>query len=576
MTVGNSIVARNTAGTSGPDAFGAVVSRGNNLVGKTDGGSGWVGSDLTGTIASPLDPLLATLGNYGGPTQTMPLLPGSPAIDAGSNALIPAGVTTDQRGLPRIVNTVVDIGAFESGGFTIAVTSGGGQTAGVLTAFPAPLVATVTANNPIEPVAGGQVTFDPAHERCMAILTGSPATIGAAGTASYTATANGIPGGYAVTATARGITTPASFGLTNVPLILALDPSASGALSLSGNASINTTGIVYVDSSSSSALWASANAKVTAGAIDVVGGVRKQGNAKLSPAPVTGAPVLAAASLPSPSTAGMTNYGAFSLGGNSSATIQPGIYGSISVSGNARLTMAGGIYIIEGGGFSVASNARVAGSGVMIVNGGSNYPGTGGTYGSIAQGGNSTLNLSPATSGPYAGIVFFQPSDNTNALTVSGIAPGITGTIYAPGAALSESGNATLNASLIVKTLTISGNGIANGPSRAGPVPASAAAWSSTSGVATAPTSPIGTVARFDPTTPKAIPVKLRIRVTDALGNNVGSSSLPVVSMPVGSSAALVPQSEPGGPLKDDRSPFDPADGSSRFNLKTKAYKRGS
>ena len=88
----------------------------------------------------------------------MALLPGSPAIDAGNNALIPAGVTTDQRGLPRIVNGRVDIGAFESSGFTIAVTSGSGQTAGALRN---PLVVTVTANNPIEPVAGGLVTFTP-------------------------------------------------------------------------------------------------------------------------------------------------------------------------------------------------------------------------------------------------------------------------------------------------------------------------------------------------------------------------------------------------------------------------------
>ena len=40
-------------------------------------------------------------------------LPGSPAIDAGSNALIPSGVTTDQRGYARIVNGTVDIGAYE-------------------------------------------------------------------------------------------------------------------------------------------------------------------------------------------------------------------------------------------------------------------------------------------------------------------------------------------------------------------------------------------------------------------------------------------------------------------------------
>ena len=159
VTLGNTIVAGNTATTSGPDVFGTFTSQGHNLIGKTDGSSGWVSSDLTGTIAQPLNPLLAPLGNYGGPTQTMALLPGSPAIDAGNNALIPVGVTTDQRGLSRIVDRVVDIGAFESSGFTITVTSGSGQSAGVLTAFPAPLSVTVTAKNPSEPVAGGLVTF---------------------------------------------------------------------------------------------------------------------------------------------------------------------------------------------------------------------------------------------------------------------------------------------------------------------------------------------------------------------------------------------------------------------------------
>ena len=47
-------------------------------------------------------------------------------------------------------------------------------------------------------------------------------------------------------------------------------------------------------------------------------------------------------------------------------------------------------------------------------------------------------------------------------MTVSGNASGMTGTIYAPAAQLTESGNASLNAALIVDTLTISGNGVAN------------------------------------------------------------------------------------------------------------------
>ena len=76
-------------------------------------------SNLIGTTADPLNPMLGALANNGGPTQTMALLPGSPAIDAGSNALaVDANgnpLTTDQRGagFPRIVGGTVDIGAYE-------------------------------------------------------------------------------------------------------------------------------------------------------------------------------------------------------------------------------------------------------------------------------------------------------------------------------------------------------------------------------------------------------------------------------------------------------------------------------
>jgi hypothetical protein len=52
------------------------------------------------------------LRDNGGPTPTMALLPGSPAIDAGDNTGAPKW---DQRGegFDRIVNGVIDIGAFE-------------------------------------------------------------------------------------------------------------------------------------------------------------------------------------------------------------------------------------------------------------------------------------------------------------------------------------------------------------------------------------------------------------------------------------------------------------------------------
>ena len=115
-TLANTIVAGNSAsfvGSGNTDVSGSFVSEGNNLIGETDGGSGWVSSDRTGTVASPLNAELAALGNYGGPTQTMPELYGSPAIAAGNVNLVPAGITTDQRGQPRFYNGAVDIGAYQ-------------------------------------------------------------------------------------------------------------------------------------------------------------------------------------------------------------------------------------------------------------------------------------------------------------------------------------------------------------------------------------------------------------------------------------------------------------------------------
>jgi fibronectin-binding autotransporter adhesin len=106
-TVRSTIVADNTAAT-GPDASGTFTSGGHNLIGQTDGSSGWVASDLTGTTASPLDPLFGDFGNFGGSTNTLQLLSGSPAIGHGD----PAGPATDQRGVFRST-TAPSIGAYE-------------------------------------------------------------------------------------------------------------------------------------------------------------------------------------------------------------------------------------------------------------------------------------------------------------------------------------------------------------------------------------------------------------------------------------------------------------------------------
>jgi hypothetical protein len=118
-SVKNTLIALNTA-SAGPDVSNVFISMGHNLIGKADGSSGFsngVNGDQVGSIASPLNPKLGPLQNNGGPTETLALLSGSPAIDAGDDSVLgsPLFLTTDQRGpgFPRKSGAHVDIGAFE-------------------------------------------------------------------------------------------------------------------------------------------------------------------------------------------------------------------------------------------------------------------------------------------------------------------------------------------------------------------------------------------------------------------------------------------------------------------------------
>ncbi|HYX17033.1 MAG TPA: DUF4347 domain-containing protein [Nostoc sp.] len=119
VKISNTIIASNfdksTSGDIHPDVDGRLIDSGNNLIGNNTGSTTFTTSTLVGTSASPIDPKLGRLQNNGGTTFTQALLANSPAIDAGKNSLVPAGVITDQRGagFNRIFNGVVDIGAYE-------------------------------------------------------------------------------------------------------------------------------------------------------------------------------------------------------------------------------------------------------------------------------------------------------------------------------------------------------------------------------------------------------------------------------------------------------------------------------
>jgi len=121
-TLHNTIVAGNLHASGNEDDIGVLegtvdLDSSHNLVGDEHSSGGL--DPAKGNLVVQ-DPLLAPLGDYGGPTQTHALLPGSPAIDAGSDdRATEAGLTQDQRGLQRFLDgngdgtATVDIGAFE-------------------------------------------------------------------------------------------------------------------------------------------------------------------------------------------------------------------------------------------------------------------------------------------------------------------------------------------------------------------------------------------------------------------------------------------------------------------------------
>lgn len=128
----NTLIANNVSVvTANEDVFdstsgASINSLGGNLIENPTGAAGsfLVGNpNAAGDIVGEF-PLLNRLADNGGPTATIALQPGSPAIDAGLNTT----AATDQRGITRALDDFntpnngslgIDIGAFEFGGFFV-------------------------------------------------------------------------------------------------------------------------------------------------------------------------------------------------------------------------------------------------------------------------------------------------------------------------------------------------------------------------------------------------------------------------------------------------------------------------
>jgi hypothetical protein len=154
-------------------------------------------------------------------------------------------------------------------------------------------------------------------------------------------------------------------------------------------------------------------------------------------------------------------------------TFNPGVYSSANpmTLGHGTYYFNPGIYVFaDSGAFNSTGGVTIlntpgsttGGAGVTIYN-------KGGTF-SISGGGSDSVNLTSPTSGPYAGLVYYQPYSNTNTVTLSGGGGAdnfnLTGMIYLPNAHLTLNGSIPQASQLVTSSITVNGQGItATGPS---------------------------------------------------------------------------------------------------------------
>ncbi|OBQ79885.1 pilus assembly protein TadG-related protein [Mesorhizobium sp. WSM3873] len=209
----------------------------------------------------------------------------------------------------------------------------------------------------------------------------------------------------------------------------ALNPSASQAVSISGNTSLKQVGcVIMANSIANDAIKVQGSATLQTDCLIAVGGVSLSTTPTMvCKSPITGALPAADpyADLPTPAASNQCQN-------DNKTTLSPGTYCSgMNLKGN--VTLSPGVYVIQGP-LKINANAVVSGTGVTIFMAGSN---------TVSMNGNATVTLSAQTSGPYSGVLFYGDRTGTNASnTFNGTANSLlTGAIYFPRQQVSYLGN---------------------------------------------------------------------------------------------------------------------------------------
>ncbi|RWD60344.1 MAG: pilus assembly protein [Mesorhizobium sp.] len=236
--------------------------------------------------------------------------------------------------------------------------------------------------------------------------------------------------------------------------VLALDPHVGSAVNLQGSTNVAMDGCVIASNSDAAdSVNRGGSAIVSAACVSTVGatsGVTPPSATLSCDAPLE----KQYASFDPLANVTPPAYGMCqSVPNGKTITLSPGTYCDKTWSG--KITLNAGTYILRNVTIKPGGNGTLTGQGVTIFLMENSQ---------IYINANEQVNLSPPTSGPYAGITIFQAHGNTQALTLNGGSGSmVSGFIYAPDAPISYAGNSDMNAQgsclrLVGKTVEMTGN----------------------------------------------------------------------------------------------------------------------
>lgn len=149
-----------------------------------------------------------------------------------------------------------------------------------------------------------------------------------------------------------------------------------------------------------------------------------------------------------PDLSGLKNFGDVELQ-TERVTLQPGVYDSLVVGSLSQAQLAPGVYVFKNR-VEIASKNGVQGQNVTIIN-----------HGQFLLNGSGTVRLTAPTTGPLAGIVFWQERTNKKSVQIEGNATmEVMGALYLPTAYLQVVANGKVACThLVADSLRLSANG---------------------------------------------------------------------------------------------------------------------